>query len=587
MATDKEDNANTNITVSAPNAVLEPALNGDNEKARAGSLGPTDAPFVSSGTQPGEPEQARDNNITTERSTLREKLDKPLSFHLAYLALMIMVFICSVDATALGVAMPTISQELAGSTLEAFWANIAFMLVVTVVQPIYTSTSDIFGRKLPLYVAFFFFGLGSIVFATAQSLAIVILGRAIQALGGGGLDVLNEVIVADITTLRERAFYIGLMSIPMAVGTILGPIVGALFSDYATWRWIGWINLPLIGVCLPLTIVFLRLRPMSDTFREQLARLDWTGMALFAAGAVLFTVPLSWAGEMYPWSSWRTIVPLVIGVAVLVVFVWYESKPAEAMFPYRIFRNRTAAATLSGSFIHGAVLYTLSQYMPLFFQAVYLETPLQSALSLIPFYIVLMAFTGLGAMAVEWSRRYRWEIWLGWVLTAVGVGLFSLWGTQRSIAQSAGFQTVAAVGLGTLFTVPPIPMQASTERPQDQGLAVGILVAFRLFGALVGLAAAASAFSSRFAAAVPSLGSLPGAAAVLRNPDQALGFIPYLRDSNLPLAVLAGIKGVYADSLRVVFYILAAFGAVGFFLSLFMEELTIESVEEGRQAFEA
>ncbi|KUI56348.1 hypothetical protein VP1G_03732 [Cytospora mali] len=576
MATDKEDDANANITVPAPNTVLEPALDGDNEKARAGSLGPTDAPFVLSGTRPGGPENARDNNNTTERSTLRDKLDKPLSFHLAYLALMIMVFICSVDATALGVAMPTISQELAGSTLEAFWANIAFMLVVTVVQPIYTSTSDIFGRKLPLYVAFFFFGLGSILFATAQSLAIVILGRAIQGLGGGGLDVLNEVI----TTLRERAFYIGLMSIPMAVGTILSPIVGALFSDYATWRWIGWINLPLIGVCLPLTVVFLRLRPMSDTFREQLARLDWTGMALFAAGAVLFTVPLSWAGEMYPWSSWRTIVPLVIGVFVLAVFVWYESKPAEATFPYRIFRNRTAAATLSGSFIHGAVLYTLSQYMPLFFQAVYLETPLQSALSLIPFYIVLMAFTGLGAMAVEWSRRYRWQIWLGWVLTAVGVGLFSIWGTQRSIAQSAGFQTVAAVGLGTLFT-------ASTERPEDQGLAVGILIAFRLFGALIVLAAAASAFSSQFAASVPSLGSLPGAAAVLRNPDQALGFIPFLRDSNLPPAVLAGIKGVYADSLRVVFYILAAFGAVGFFLSLFIKELTIESIEEGRQAFEA
>lgn len=479
----------------------------------------------------------------------------------------------------------TITEELHGTTLEAFWANIAFMLTVTVVQPIYTSISDIVGRKLPLYAAFFLFGLGSIVFAVAQSLPIVILGRAVQGLGCGGIDVLNEVIIADITTLKERAFYIGMMSIPMALGTVLGPVLGAAFSDYVTWRWIGWINLPLIGVCLPLTVFFLRLNPMPDTFREQLLRVDWSGIGLFTAGAVLFTLPLSWAGAMYPWQSWRTIVPLVIGIIVLVVFVWYESKPVEPMFPYRIFRNRTAAATLVGSFIHGMVLYTLITYVPLFFQAVYLEAPLESAVSLIPFFAVLMGFTGIAAMGVEWTRRYVWQIWLGWILLTVGVGLFSLWGTEKSLAMSASFQVIAAVGIGSLFTVLPIPMQASAERNEDQGLAVGILVAFRLFGALIGLAIASSAFNSQFGSAIGALGEIPGAAAI-QDPKEALSFIPVLKTIDLAPEILHSIQEAYAQAFHVVFYILAAFGALGFLVSLLTKELTIESEEKSRQAFE-
>lgn len=108
-----------------------------------------------------------------------------------------------------------------------------------VTQPIYTSVSDVVGRKPPLYAAFVLFAVGSVVFAVAQSMAIVILGRVLQGLGGSGLDVLNEVIVADITTLKERPLYIGLLSISMAVGSILGPVLGAVFSEYVDWRWIS------------------------------------------------------------------------------------------------------------------------------------------------------------------------------------------------------------------------------------------------------------------------------------------------------------------------------------------------------------
>ncbi|KAF1733868.1 putative transporter [Beauveria bassiana] len=527
-----------------------------------------------------------DDATEITRPTLRDKLNKPLRFHLAFLSLLIMVFIVSVDATALAVALPTITKEVNGTTLEAFWANIAFLLLVTIVQPIYTTLSDILGRKIPLYAAFFLFFVGSIVFAVAPSLPVIILGRAIQGLGCGGIDVLNEVIIADITTLKERAFYIGMLSVPMALGTVLGPILGAVFSEYATWRWIGWINLPLVGICLPLTIFCLRLKPMPDTFRQQLARVDWTGIGLFTTGAVLFTLPLSWAGAMYPWGSWRTIVPLIIGVLVLVFFGWYESKPAEPMFPHRIFRNRTAAATLAGSFIHGLVLYTLISYLPLYFQAILLKSPLDSAVSLIPFFAVLMAFTAIAAFAVEYSRRYLWQIWIGWVLLTVGTGLFGLWHIEQGMAMTASFQVIAGIGIGSLFTVLPIPMQASPEKTEDQGLAVGMLVAFRLFGALIGLAIASTAFNSRFGQAIASIGNTISDIPHL-NPKDALSFIPGLKGTTMPHETLLAVQGAYTESFRVVFYVLAAFGAVGAMTSLLTKELTIESEEQGKQAFNA
>ena len=126
-----------------------------------------------------------------------------------------------------------------------------------VTQPIYTSVSDALGRKVPLYAAFLLFTIGAVVFATAQDMAVLILGRVLQGLGGGGLDVLQEIILADMTTLKERSLYLGLITLPLAVGTILGPVVGALFSEFVSWRWIGWSELP----CLPflyITVVLLQ-----------------------------------------------------------------------------------------------------------------------------------------------------------------------------------------------------------------------------------------------------------------------------------------------------------------------------------------
>ena len=276
---------------------------------------------------------------------------------------------------------------------------------------------------------------------------VLIVGRILQGLGGGGLDVLSEIILTDITSLKERPLYLGLYALPMAGGGVCGRIIGAAFSEFVDWRWIGWINLPIIVLGFLLAFFFLHLRPIDASFRSKLRRLDGIGMILFTIGSTTFALPLSWAGAMYPWSSWRTILPLITGAIVLVVFGIYESKPVQPVFPYRIFRNRTAVVTLIGATAHGAILYCILLYTPLFFQAVMLETPFKSAISVMPTSACTIGFSVIEVIGVEIVRRYRWGIIVNGLLMTLGVGLWALWRRSSSRALLYGLQVIGAIGV--------------------------------------------------------------------------------------------------------------------------------------------
>ena len=446
--------------------------------------------------------------------------------------------------------------------------------------------SDVLGRKIPLYAAFILFFVGSVLFGVAKTMPVFIVGRILQGLGGGGLDVLSEIILADITSLKERPLYLGLYALPMAGGGVCGPIIGAAFSEFVDWRWIGWINLPIVVVGIVLAFFFLHLRPVDASFGSKLRRLDWIGISLFTIGGTMFALPLSWAGGMYPWSSWRTILPLIIGAIILAVFGIYESKPAEPMLPYRIFRNRTAVVTLVGSAAHGAVLYSIMSYTPLFFQAVMLETPFRSAVSVLPTSACVVGFSIIGVVTVEIVRRYRWGVIVNSLLMTLGVGLWALWRNSSSKALLYGVQVIAAIGVGTLFTILTIPMTASVQNVNDMGIAAGILVSFRLFGALIGLSICSTVFDNVFEQRIASIGTLPPSVEILKDVREAIGFIPALRSTDLEPMVLKQVVEAYRVSMMAVFLTLAGIGAVGFFASLFTRELTIEREELGRQQFE-
>ncbi|KAK7742345.1 hypothetical protein SLS53_004490 [Cytospora paraplurivora] len=338
---------------------------------------------------------------------------------------------------------------------------------------------------------------------------------------------------------------------------------------------------------MALAVMFMRLKTFETSILSRLAKIDWIGMAIFTTGCALVSVPLSWAGVMYPWPSWKTLVPLIIGIFVLISLAIYERYPQEAVFPYRIFKSRTAVLCLLGSFIHGIIL---------------------------PFCALVMFCTGAAAWLVDFVRHYRWVMWAGWVFLSVGTGLFALWNehhdatTNRAVSNptpfimimesaarrrpsdngirrlSATFQVISGIGIGTNFVVPCIPMQASASAA-DQGLAGGIMVSFRLFGALIGLAIGSTTFNNVYAKAIGGI-PIPPALQKFTDPNAAVALIQNLRGLDVSPDVLIAIREAYRVSMKDIFIILAAFGALGFVSSLFVKELSMETDELGDQHYD-
>ncbi|KAK6216567.1 hypothetical protein QIS74_06681 [Colletotrichum tabaci] len=517
----------------------------------------------------------------------RDAPKKSLAFYLTFVAVLVNLFLYALDATTLSVATPAIAADLAGTSLESFWASISYLLAVAVTQPLYAALSNVLGRKPCLYAAYLFFAIGSIVFGLARNMGGVIAGRVLQGLGGGGLDVLSEIVITDMTTLQERSLYLGLMAIPMALGSVLGPTVGGVFSSLVTWRWLGWINLPLLAISFPLTVFFLRLRPLEHPRLSRLRTLDWVGVPLFTAGIVLFALPLSWAGNLYSWDSFRTLLPLLLGAALLCAFAFYEGKPAVPIMPHRIFQSRTASATLASVFFHGVSLYSLLQWLPLLYQAVMAKTVLQSAVSLLPTSVVSVVAAVAGVTIVGRANvGYRWSIRISWALTAAGMGLLVLLDTESSTSLVHGLPVIWGAGIGLLLRLLALPLHASVVRVDDIGLAIGILLTFRLLDGLVGLSICSTVFSSYFSQAIEAIGDLPPSVEHLRDPEAAVAFIPHLRTLELPDDTLLPIVQAYLTSIRAIVYTMTGFSGLGLLSSFFINDLTLQRTERSQQQFD-
>ncbi|KAK7217110.1 hypothetical protein V2G26_005113 [Clonostachys chloroleuca] len=531
--------------------------------------------------------QSSVEEIDTQQELARNP-KKSVSFILAFAGLSAVLFVVHVDATCLGIALPTIARDLQGTSLQSFWASLSYTLCSLVLHPVLASISDIFGRKPPLYLSIGLFFIGSILFAIASNMDVLIAGRVLQGLGGGGIDVIVTVTIADMTTLKERAKYLGILAIPSAVGNILGPFIGALFSTYVTWRWIGWINLPILGLGFPLVLFFLKLRPVPNggTLTDRLRRLDWLGMALVVIGIAIFVIPLSWAGSLFPWASWQTLVPMLLGVVVLVLFVYYEGKPTEPIMPHRLFHSKTARSTQIGGFLHGAVLISLLQYLPLLYQAVQLETVISASVSLLPTVILSTIIAAVSMMMVPLFGGYVWILRLSWVILTVGTGVLALFDVSSSSAMRYGLPILWGQGV-SLLRLSMLPIQASVKHVDDTSLATGQFLTIRMFGGLVGLAISSAIFNTVFAFSISSAGVEPvGPLAPLSDAANAVNFINELKALDIASSELDPVLRVYLDCFRVIFYTMTGLSGLGLVTSMFMEEIDLDKQSLGNQRYE-
>ena len=249
---------------------------------------------------------------------------------------------------------------LDGTQSDGFWIGTSYLLTCAVCMPFLASLSDIFGRAPVLLSSLLLFTIGTVLCCVADTLATLIGGRCVQGIGGGGLIILALVILTDICPLRYRAKYYAIIQASLALGSIIGPVIGGAFVANTTWRWVFYIMFPFCGFGFLAIPFILTLKPRTESLKAKLDRVDWFGGFLFISSCTSFLVAITRGGAQVSWGSWRTIVPLVLGIIGLAVTgIWEHYFAMDPFFGRNLFYCRDAYAVYFGAAIQGCAVCSI------------------------------------------------------------------------------------------------------------------------------------------------------------------------------------------------------------------------------------
>ncbi|KAK2736781.1 hypothetical protein FQN57_000553 [Myotisia sp. PD_48] len=479
-----------------------------------------------------------------------------------FLVLCLLSFISAVDATIITTSLPTIAREIGGGE-QYIWIANSFLFATTAPQPFFGQIATIFGRRIPILVAISLFALGSGISGGANSTGMLIAGRTIQGLGCGGLYVLSDIIICDLVPSRHRGPYLSAVLSSAAIGTTIGPVIGGALAQ-TQWRWIFWLNLPISGVAFFAILLFLKVRyKRSPTWGRALMRVDFLGNAIFIPSMIAIFFGLIMGGTNYPWNSWRIIVPLVLGVLGWVAFHIHQASPVckEPSVPARLFHHRTSVTGFIIIFLCSIILQAISYFLPVYFQAVKGTSPLTSGVYFLPFALAIIPFGGLTGVFISKTGLYVPLHWLGFIMNAVGAGLFSILNASSSSAAWIGFQIIASGGVGIIFTT-TLPSTLAALAESDVAVATGTYSFVRSFGLVWGVTVASIVFNGQMNANLPSIGNAEIRALLKDGAAYAYasgGFIP-----SLPLGTRNEVIDVYTKALQVVWQVIAGVSCLGF-----------------------
>lgn len=502
-------------------------------------------------------------------------------FAIIIIALGVTEFLVALDTAIISTALPTIAADLNSQELYVWTVN-SYLLASTAVLPLFGQLANIFGRKSTTIASVLLFMLGSGIAAGATSSAMLIGGRSVQGIGGGGIQALAEIILCDIVSLRERGTYGGMLGAVWAIGSVVGPIIGGAFADF-DWRWIFWINLPLCGLSLALILPFmnLRYRPQGS-FMSRLARVDFIGNALLVLAVTSILLALAWAGSKYSWSSWHILVPLLLGFVGLLAFPVYECAPwvVDQTTPVRLFSNRTSATAYALSFLDSMLLYYVVYFLPVYFQAVLGASPRRSGIMVLPLATITAPAGVVAGILVTVTGKYRTANFLGFALMAVGCGLLTLLDAESTTGDWVGFQLVFGAGCGVAYTT-TLPAILASLPESDVATATAMWGFARSFGAVWGIAVPSAIFNSRMTSLSEEL--LTGSLATSIRPLLLNGgayergtssFIDMLR-ARFPRSIVQLVTRAYVESLQTVWYVSIAFPLLGFLASFLVRSLVL------------
>ena len=405
-------------------------------------------------------------------------------------ALLTGLLLAALDQTIVATALPTIVSDL-GGLAHLSWVVTAYLLAATAATPLWGKLGDQYGRKRLFQGAIVLFLGGSALCGVAGGMTELIVFRAVQGLGGGGLIVLSMALVGDLVPPRERGRYQGLFGAVFGTTSVLGPLLGGVFAEHLGWRWVFYVNLP-VGLAA-LVVIATTLRVPA---RARRPAVDYPGIALIAAVAACLVLVASLGGTTWAWGS-AQIIGLAAGAVVLtVVFAAVERRAVEPVLPPRLFRSRTFTVAVVISFVVGFAMFGAMTYLPTYLQVVRGVSPTMSGVHLLPMVVGLLLSSTVSGQLV--SRTGRWKVFpvVGTAVTAGGLLLLHRLDESTGTAPTSLYLFVFGLGLGLVMQVLVLAVQNAVDY-EDLGAATSGATFFRSIGASFGVAVLGTVFTGR------------------------------------------------------------------------------------------
>ncbi|KAJ5447411.1 hypothetical protein N7445_002232 [Penicillium cf. griseofulvum] len=541
-------------------------------------LSPTTGPAVQEPFHtPGEEQHQEHGEAPSQSNNDRLGLKKTWRFWAVFPALCVTTFLSALDTSILSTALPTIALDIDAGELY-MWITNSYILSSTIVLPLFGQTANIFGRRWMLITSVAIFALGSGIAGGAKNTGLLIAGRTIQGIGGGGINTLVDIIICDLVPLRQRGKYVALMAAVWAVGTVIGPVLGGAFAQYVSWRWVFYINLPLCAASLLLLVLFLRVtHPRSgDTVWHQLKRVDFVGNSILTAAVISILLALTWAGTTYAWSSWHVLVPLILGLGGLFLFYAHQISRfcVEPSIPLRLFSSGTATCALWIAFIQSVLLYWVGYFLPIYFQAIRGSTATESGLFVLPTTAAIAPFGIITGIIIAMTGKYRVFHFLGYTFLTIASGLFSLLDDDSPARDWAGFQILFGAGSGMIFSSTLPPIQASLSE-SDVATATSTWAFMRSFGCIWGIVIPTTIFNARVQELLYRVSDVTLRAKLANGGAYAMANQGLMRTLRNTPNLMAEVLGVYQDSLRWVWWISIPFGGIGLLLCIPIKQLEL------------
>jgi EmrB/QacA subfamily drug resistance transporter len=387
-------------------------------------------------------------------------------------SLMLSMFLAALDQTIVATALPTIGHQfLDVSNLS--WVITAYLVSSTAMSPVFGTLSDIYGRRVMIALALSLFIAGSVLCALAPNLIVLILARALQGFGGGGILPVAQTIIADVITPRERGQYQAYFSAVWASAGIGGPILGGVMTEYLDWSVIFWINVPLGLAAMAVLLPKMSRIPVHHRRRQ----LDWIGGLLLMAAAVVVLLVLTWGGTRFAWRSPEIVAMIAAALALTGIFIWHARRTAEPFLPLPLMGGTVVPfAMVTGGFSIGAMI-GLTVYLPMYYEVVYGLPASQAGLALIPLVAISVAGSSAAGRVMGHMKRYKWAAISGTAIAAVLFAAMAV-ATPMPLWLFLLLLSLGSLGLGTAFPTSTVSIQNAVARHQV-GTATGAANFFR------------------------------------------------------------------------------------------------------------